>query len=77
MQEIEGVSTNSIGSDSNRKVVIYLTANGMGRLPQRGDRRRGDARNDRRRPRRGGDNRPQADETPLETADVAETAAPV
>lgn len=77
VQEIEGVSTNSIGSDSNRKVVIYLTANGMGRLPQRGDRRRGDARNDRRRPRRGGDNRPQAGETPLETADVTETAAPV
>lgn len=77
VQEIEGVSTNSIGSDSNRKVVIYLTANGMGRLPQRGDRRRGDARNDRRRPRRGGDNRPQTGETPLETADVAETAAPV
>ena len=25
VQNIEGVSTNSIGSDNNRKIVIYLT----------------------------------------------------
>ena len=25
VQGIEGVSTNSIGSDNNRKIVIYLT----------------------------------------------------
>ena len=48
IQNIEGVSTNSIGSDSNRKVVIFLTEKGMGRLPRPNDRRRGD-RGDRAR----------------------------
>ncbi|MBQ7384362.1 MAG: hypothetical protein IJV72_06190, partial [Clostridia bacterium] len=28
VQNIEGVSTNSIGSDGNRKVVMYLDAKG-------------------------------------------------
>ena len=42
IQNIEGISTNSIGSDENRKVVIYLTEKGMGRLPSR------DARGNRR-----------------------------
>ena len=35
IQNIEGISTNSIGSDNNRKVVIFLTEKGMGRLPSR------------------------------------------
>ena len=35
IQLIEGISTNSIGSDENRKVVIFLTEKGMGRLPSR------------------------------------------
>ncbi len=35
IQSIEGISTNSIGSDNNRKVVIFLTEKGMGRLPMR------------------------------------------
>ena len=35
VQNIEGISTNSIGSDNNRKVVIFLTEKGMGRLPMR------------------------------------------
>lgn len=64
IQNIEGVSTNSIGSDSNRKVVIFLTEKGMGRLPRpndRNDRRR----DDRRRPRR------------EQTAPAIETAAEV
>ena len=44
IQNIEGISTNSIGSDENRKVVIFLTEKGMGRLPSRdgkGNNRRG------------------------------------
>ena len=49
VQNIEGVSTNSIGSDSNRKVVIYLTENGMGKLPPRNDGRRNSDHNRRRR----------------------------
>ena len=28
IQNMEGVSTNSIGSENNRKVIIYLTAEG-------------------------------------------------
>ncbi len=36
IQNIEGISTNSIGSDNNRKVVIFLTEKGMGRLPMQG-----------------------------------------
>ncbi len=35
IQEIEGISTNSIGSDNNRKVVIFPTDKGMGKLPPR------------------------------------------
>ena len=31
VQEIEGVSTSSIGSDSNRKVVLFPTDQGMGK----------------------------------------------
>ena len=38
IQNIEGISTNSIGSDENRKVVIFLTEKGMGRLPSRDSR---------------------------------------
>lgn len=49
IQNIEGISTNSIGSDNNRKVVIFLTENGMGKLPPRHD---GARRNDRSRRRR-------------------------
>lgn len=41
IQEIEGISTNSIGSDNNRKVVIFLTDKGMGKLPPRNDRGHG------------------------------------
>lgn len=41
VQEIEGVSTSSIGSDNNRKVVLFPTDKGMGKLPPRTDRRRG------------------------------------
>ena len=48
VQNIEGISTNSIGSDNNRKVVIFLTEKGMGRLPMRdgkgGPRRSGNRR---------------------------------
>ncbi|MBE6680276.1 MAG: KH domain-containing protein [Ruminococcaceae bacterium] len=48
IQSIEGISTNSIGSDNNRKVVIFLTEKGMGRLPMRdgkgGGRRGGNRR---------------------------------
>ncbi|MBQ6893375.1 MAG: KH domain-containing protein [Clostridia bacterium] len=47
IQLIEGISTNSIGSDENRKVVIFLTEKGMGKLPQRdskGGRRGGHGR---------------------------------
>lgn len=49
IQLIEGISTNSIGSDENRKVVIFLTEKGMGRLPSRdgkggGNRRGGHGR---------------------------------
>lgn len=47
IQEIEGISTNSIGSDNNRKVVIFPTDKGMGKLPPKN----GGKRND-RRPRR-------------------------
>ncbi len=43
VQEIEGVSTSSIGSDSNRKVVLFPTDQGMGKLPVRTDKRRSDA----------------------------------
>ncbi len=50
VQNIEGVSTNSIGSDNNRKVVIFLTENGMGKLPPRNDGRRNDHNRRRRRP---------------------------
>lgn len=62
VQNIEGVSTNSIGSDSNRKVVIYLTEKGMGKLPPRNDGRR----NDHSRRRR-----------PHTSADAAVTETPV
>ncbi len=41
IQEIEGISTNSIGSDNNRKVVIFLTEKGMGKLPPKNDRGHG------------------------------------
>ena len=49
VQNIEGVSTNSIGSDSNRKVVIFLTEKGMGKLPPRNDGKGGRHGGDRRR----------------------------
>lgn len=79
IQNIEGVSTNSIGSDSNRKVVIFLTEKGMGRLPRPNDRRRGDRRDGNRRPRRT-ERAPMentaAESAPAETA-PAEAAAPV
>ena len=66
IQNIEGVSTNSIGSDSNRKVVIFLTEKGMGRLPRPNDRRRGDRRDGNRRPRR-------TERAPMENADTEST----
>ena len=68
IQNIEGVSTNSIGSDSNRKVVIFLTEKGMGRLPRPNDRRRGDRRDGNRRPRR-------TERAPMENADTESTPA--
>lgn len=71
IQEIEGVSTNSIGSDSNRKVVIFLTEKGMGKLPQRNDGRRGDRNNRRRRGGRG-HGKPQGEAPVAETAPAAE-----
>ena len=73
IQNIEGVSTNSIGSDSNRKVVIFLTEKGMGRLPRPNDRRRGgnDRRDGGRRVRR---DRAPRENTPV-TENTAETAA--
>ena len=80
IQNIEGVSTNSIGSDSNRKVVIFLTEKGMGRLPRPNDRRRGDRRDGNRRPRRTErapmENTAAEESVPAETA-PAEAAAPV
>ena len=48
IQEIEGISTNSIGSDNNRKVVIFLTEKGMGKLPPKNDGRHS-SRHSRRR----------------------------
>ena len=80
IQNIEGVSTNSIGSDSNRKVVIFLTEKGMGRLPRPNDRRRGDRRDGGRRPRRTErapmESAAANENAPVETA-PAEPAAPV
>ncbi len=80
IQNIEGVSTNSIGSDSNRKVVIFLTEKGMGRLPRPNDRRRGDRRDEGRRPRRTErapmESAAANENAPVETA-PAEPAAPV
>ena len=57
VQSIEGISTNSIGSDNNRKVVIFLTEKGMGRLPMR----------DGKGPRRGHSRRRPHSEKPQET----------
>ena len=72
IQEIEGVSTNSIGSDSNRKVVIFLTEKGMGKLPPRNDSRR-DGRGGNRRRRGGkGNGKPHGETAAAETAPVAE-----
>lgn len=65
IQNIEGISTNSIGSDSNRKVVIFLTENGMGKLPPRNDGKRNDRSRRRRRPH---GNRDAAQNTAAETA---------
>ena len=65
VQNIEGISTNSIGSDSNRKVVIFLTENGMGKLPPRNDGRRNDRSRRRRRPH---SHRDAAQNTAAETA---------
>ena len=48
VQKIEGVSTNSIGSDNNRKVVIFPTDKGMGKLPPRNDHRHSRGGNRRR-----------------------------
>ena len=63
IQNIEGISTNSIGSDNNRKVVIFLTEKGMGRLPSRDGQSGG---------RRGGHNR-RRQNGGSEKAPVAET----
>ncbi len=59
IQNIEGISTNSIGSDNNRKVVIFLTEKGMGRLPVR----------DGKGGRRGGNRRRHHSEKPAETTE--------
>lgn len=67
IQEIEGVSTNSIGSDSNRKVVIFLTEKGMGKLPPKNDGRRGDHS----RRRRGGRGHGKPQGTAVESAPEA------
>ena len=48
IQEIEGISTNSIGSDNNRKVVIFPTDKGMGKLPPKNDHRHSRGGNRRR-----------------------------
>jgi len=72
IQEIEGVSTNSIGSDNNRKVVIFLTEKGMGKLPPKNsDGRRGD--HGRRRRGGRGHGKPQGETAAAET--VTETAS--
>lgn len=71
IQNIEGVSTNSIGSDSNRKVVIFLTEKGMGRLPRPNDRRR----EDRRRPRHGQTTSAQETATAVDAACVPDAEA--
>ena len=74
IQEIEGVSTNSIGSDSNRKVVIFLTEKGMGKLPPKNsDGRRGD-RNRRRRGGRG-HGKPQGETAAAEAVESAPAEA--
>ncbi len=68
IQQIEGISTNSIGSDENRKVVIFLTEKGMGRLPSRDGRGGGN--------RRGGHNRRRHHgEKHAATENASETAA--
>ncbi|MBQ5390444.1 MAG: KH domain-containing protein, partial [Clostridia bacterium] len=74
VQNIEGISTNSIGSDSNRKVVIFLTENGMGKLPPRNDGRRSNDRSRRRRRPHGHHDAAQntAAETVSETAGTQE-----
>lgn len=55
IQNIEGISTNSIGSDENRKVVIFLTEKGMGRLPSRDGRGHGGRRGSHGRRRSAGE----------------------
>ncbi|MBQ8836164.1 MAG: KH domain-containing protein [Clostridia bacterium] len=67
IQQIEGISTNSIGSDENRKVVIFLTEKGMGRLPQRDGRSTNNRRGSHNRRRPHGD-KPTASEATAETA---------
>lgn len=64
IQEIEGISTNSIGSDNNRKVVIFPTDKGMGKLPPRNDRRQ-------RRPRHNG-GAPKSEGETVETTSADE-----
>lgn len=51
VQSIEGVSTNSIGQDSGRRVVIYLESEGFSVPQRKNDKpsRRSDRRGDRRR----------------------------
>ena len=54
VQSVEGVATNSIGVDSNRRVVIYLESAGFSVPAGKGEKRgkrseRGDRRSDRRR----------------------------
>ena len=71
IQLIEGISTNSIGSDENRKVVIFLTEKGMGRLPQRDGRGGRDRRGSQGRRRPHGEK--AANENNAETA--SETVA--
>lgn len=69
IQQIEGISTNSIGSDENRKVVIFLTEKGMGRLPQRDGRNGGRRTSHSNRPRR-----PHSDKAGENTSAETESA---
>ncbi len=68
IQQIEGISTNSIGSDNHRKVVIFLTEKGMGRLPMR-DGRGGSGRHGSHRGKRSGERH-----APAANAEAADSA---
>lgn len=74
VQNIEGVSTNSIGSDNNRKVVIFLTEKGMGKLPPRNDgARRNDHSRRRRRPHMGAGAAANTEATVSEVSETTES----